>query len=250
MLEFPLPLRQLLHVALAAHRAAFETDKFNSDLLFNLAQVLTSLADDSIGPPSPVKNQDPDSELSRASLLEEALTHFNTCYSIQWDELSKRQLKKRLSSQFESAEMHATGSADEDVADVRPEQSSIPIEAWAMIEEPITADTLADTAIAMSDALINLCELTPSADTERLKRIEQLCQTLERDSFSKPFAELAENTRVALEVAIATLKVKLFESAFEASHVTVEAYGKRLDEAFSSLTADEVQKILIHNRLH
>ncbi|KAF1815344.1 hypothetical protein P152DRAFT_455060 [Eremomyces bilateralis CBS 781.70] len=144
----------LLRSALDSHRYALRLKEENPDVLFNTAQLLTEISeelDEFERPGLHVREN--------ISLLQEAIELFSACLTRQ----------EMLFSDFQSQETaHASGiepSDSEAQALPAADEAKTPNEEeWAVVEEPVTAETLIDSTVAMLDALTALLKVFASLD--------------------------------------------------------------------------------------
>ena len=149
------PILEVLQQALEAHRYALNLDQDNADSLFNTAQDLTAIAEESAK-----DSNRPDQEALQA--LEEALELQNRCLGVQEFKLEESvQQQNEAASQMASEEANPTDSeamdegADEGV--VTPANNSA--DQWFSVVEPVTKDTLLDTILAELGTLTTLCSI-------------------------------------------------------------------------------------------
>jgi len=156
----------------------------NADALFNTAQVLTSLAEVVTDTKRPVEEQ-----LNQgAKLLQEAIELFQRCLVLE--ELKYTELQEQI-RQME------TGEAQQPQQPQQPEQAQDVLqspdtgepkdseqEQWAAVVEPVTKDTLVDTAIAQLDALATLCNLLTYDPGVGLHRVEEYSTDLLQEKIS------------------------------------------------------------------
>lgn len=156
--KLEVPVLNGLQEALISHRYALSLDPDNADALFNTAQVLTTIAEESA-------KENPIAISDQLKLLEEALELQTRCLSIQ-----EMKLEENERQQHESQE---TTAPPEPVASgAEPTQQENDIDAaedqWFSVLEPITPDTLIDTALAQIGTLTTLCSIISSSNTPLL----------------------------------------------------------------------------------
>ncbi|KAI5301058.1 hypothetical protein KEM56_002011, partial [Ascosphaera pollenicola] len=172
--QLPAPLLDVLNAALQSHRAALVLNQESVDALFNTAQVLTSLAE--------ALTDDGRSIASRSTAdgnqineavqhLLEALDLFQRCRTFQ--ELQVNQNEEELAEAKKRFEEEANAPRDEtrsqgpivqDNGTPSASNTNAGDEQWAMVVEPVTRDSLIDTAIAQLQALATLCGLLAAAE--------------------------------------------------------------------------------------
>jgi hypothetical protein len=157
--QLPAPQAEILEVALQSHRDALYLEQDNADALFNSGQVLNSLAEALTDSKHPSEEQ----LVQASTYLQEAVELFQRCLALQ--EMKFTEMEEQL-MQMESGEMDSQGPESEAVAAPAESQAaesesvdSEPQEQWAAIIEPVTKNTLVDSAVAQLDTLTALCNL-------------------------------------------------------------------------------------------
>ncbi|GLI79083.1 hypothetical protein PoHVEF18_007408 [Penicillium ochrochloron] len=153
--QLPAPQAEILEVALQSHRDALYLEQDNADALFNSGQVLNSLAEALTESKHPSEEQ----LIQASTYLQEAVELFQRCLALQ--EMKFTEMEEQI-MQMESGEMDSEGPESEP-AEPRVAESesadSEPQEQWAAIVEPVTKNTLVDSAVAQLDTLTALCNL-------------------------------------------------------------------------------------------
>ncbi|EEH34634.1 hypothetical protein PAAG_05683 [Paracoccidioides lutzii Pb01] len=225
------PIVEILHIALKSHRHALALQQDNADILFNTAQVLTSLAE-AITEGRRASEQDTH-EASR--YLQEALDLFQRCLSVQELQFTEGQ-EKQADSVAESGELQVGEQQGHSEADhegmegtARPEQS----EQWAAIIEPVTKDTLVDTAVAQLETLATFCGLLTFDTGNTLAWIEEYSGDLLREKIGA----YVEGTDRQNEIALARAKFvsTLAEMSFRSGRVDFDTYKNELSGAFADV---------------
>lgn len=146
-----------LQVALQSHRDALHLDQNNADVLFNSGQVLTSLAE-SI---SISKRPDDEQLMQAGTYLQEAVELFQRCLIVQ--EMKYTQMQEEI-EEMNSKNVPLAAPEAETVPQPEPPKtaSDEEQEQWAMIVEPVTKNTLVETAIAQLETLTTLCSVLTS----------------------------------------------------------------------------------------
>ena len=178
----------LLQETLESHRFALSLDQENADILFNTAQVLTSLAE---ALTEHVKSDDPaqESKTAARALLEEAFRKFSECLTRQEAEYAEIQQQiEAAKAQEEQAGLATDNPATSEAHDASlassPEDmetsstSSEPPEEWATVVEPITPEALLDTVIAQLGSLTTLVSLSAPADANTISQFSNLALPL------------------------------------------------------------------------
>lgn len=219
--QLPAPLKEILQIALQSHREALKLEQDNADALFNTAQVLTSLADAVTDSKHPS-----DEHLSRAiKYLQEAIELFQRCLAVQ--EL------RFTESQEQMAQMKAEVEEEKDEEMREPSDAPAePQEQWAAIIEPVTKNTLVDTAVAQLDALTNLCNLLTFNPGFGLAWVEEYST----DLFRAKIAAYVEGSDRRYEASLAHAKFicALSEVLYRSGRIEVETYHRELVRAFGT----------------
>ncbi|KAF2663900.1 hypothetical protein BT63DRAFT_418788 [Microthyrium microscopicum] len=140
-------LLEPLQEALDSHRYAMRLDETNADILFNTAQVLTSLAEE-LGQTEEFDN----SSGLAIKFLQEAIELFESCSTRQEMEFEEQ---RGTQQRPEQPEQQPSTDLDESMAEPEADDT----DEWALITEPITALTLLETASATLSALTSLLSL-------------------------------------------------------------------------------------------
>jgi hypothetical protein len=163
----------LLEDTLNSHRHAISLNPANTDILFNTAQVLTSLAEASL--------EDGTQEAAKTparTLLEEAVDIFTGCLQKQQQEYEQMQAdiaKAQASGEYQEAwksdrpqpvEAEQQDAAESDSASDGPGD-------WATVEEPVTPLTILETCTAQLGALITLLGLYTPEDLPSIEKKAQ-----------------------------------------------------------------------------
>lgn len=137
-------------------------DQDNADVLFNSGQVLTSLAEAIADAKHPAEEQ----LMQASTYLQEAIELFQRCLVLQ--EMRYTEMQEEM-EQMESTdpntqaqEQQAPPQPTEPPAEAETETGDDDQEHWAAIVEPVTKNTLVDTAVAQLDTLTALCNLLAS----------------------------------------------------------------------------------------
>ncbi|KAL5117747.1 hypothetical protein ACEQ8H_004357 [Pleosporales sp. CAS-2024a] len=155
----------LLEETLNSHRFAMSLNPTNTDILFNAAQVLASLAEASLESGT----QEASKGTARA-LLEEAVDIFTKCLENQQREYEQIQAEiARAQASGEDQEAWEGGVSLDSTqsATDQAEEASSSSEAlgdWATVEEPLTPETILETCTAQLGALTTLLGLYDPSD--------------------------------------------------------------------------------------
>ncbi|KAF1913643.1 hypothetical protein BDU57DRAFT_541044 [Ampelomyces quisqualis] len=162
----------LLEETLNSHRFAISLNPRNTDILFNAAQVLTSLAEASLESGTQEAAQVP-----ARTLLEEAVDIFTRCLISQQQEYEQMQseiAKAQASGEYQKAwEGGGVPLENVQVEEEETKTASSSPEApgdWATVEEPLTPETILDTCIAQLGALTTLLGLYDPSDLSNIEK--------------------------------------------------------------------------------
>jgi tetratricopeptide (TPR) repeat protein len=223
---------KILHIALQSHRDALVLDQDNADVLFNTAQVLTSLAEVLTESKRPSEGKIDEA----MKYLNEALELFQRCLVLQelrytecqeefkmmdsnnGDATSQTMVEEQTSEETETASEQVLGSD----SPVREE--------WAAVIEPVTKDTLIDTAVAQLETLATLCGLLALVGGNALAWVEEYSYDLLRTKI----AAYVEGTGREQEVGLARARflAALTEVLYRIGRIDVETYQRELSGAF------------------
>ena len=156
----------LLEETLKSHRAAMALNAENTDVRFNTAQVLTSLAEGILE-----SEAQQTAKVPARTLLEEAVDLFTTCLTSQQQEYDKlrtefaeAQADQAVQEQEGLGQQENVGGASkEEDMETASTASSGPGE-WAFVEEPLTPESILETCTAQLSALTTLLSLYDPAD--------------------------------------------------------------------------------------
>ncbi|EON69539.1 hypothetical protein W97_08799 [Coniosporium apollinis CBS 100218] len=258
----------LLRETLESHRYARQLNEENADILFNTAQVLTSLAE-----ARAEDVEDAESRSDAVRLLQEAVELFSACLTRQEMEYSEQQ-----AAAVEAAST-ATDTDAEDVRDttdtVETSPDSPEAEQWATVVEPVTPGTLLETALAQLSALSTLVSLTTSSTVSALGFIRELASPLlvtkipsylslistdcpnpimkeEPSSASarsisvtepnpQPVADATQEPppHVTAALAISAYTAAIADAEYRAGLTTADDYGARLTNAYEPLLSED-----------
>ncbi|KAL4915597.1 hypothetical protein BDW62DRAFT_188231 [Aspergillus aurantiobrunneus] len=218
------PVGEVLTVALHSHREALRLEQDNADTLFNTAQVLTSLAEAVTDTKRPVEEQ-----LNQAAkFLQEAIELFQRCLALQ--ELKYTEMQEQV-KQMESGEV----AQPEQIPDVQEDQhvgepKGSEQEQWAAVVEPVTKDTLVDTAIAQLDALATFCNLLTYDPGVGLNWVEEYSTNLLQEKISAYVQ--GSNRHYEAGLARAKFNAALNEVLYRSGRTDVETYHGAVGNSF------------------
>ncbi|KAJ6035093.1 hypothetical protein N7499_002312 [Penicillium canescens] len=158
--QLPAPQGEILQVALQSHREALVLEQDNADVLFNSGQVLTSLAESMSNSKHPGDEQ----LMQAGTYLQEAIELFQRCLMVQ--EMKYTEMQEEI----EAMESGAMPPQAPEPVEQTPTQPQLQAEAagedpeqeqeqWVAIVQPVTKNTLVDTAVAQLETLTTLCNL-------------------------------------------------------------------------------------------
>lgn len=254
----------MLEETLNSHRHAISLNPANTDILFNTAQVLTSLAEAGL--------EDGTQEAAKTparTLLEEAVDGFTRCLQKQQEEYEQMQAeiaKAQASGEYQEAwegdrpqpvETEQQAATESDSASEGPGD-------WATVEEPVTPLTILETCTAQLGALITLLGLytpedLPSIDKKAQDGLRTATETIpalialidaspESDVEDEPEAgptlsigqssksEEAETTpREDAVLAASNFQASIVEAMYRSGRSTSTQYAQQVEQTFATL---------------
>ncbi|KAI0147208.1 hypothetical protein GGR57DRAFT_505947 [Xylariaceae sp. FL1272] len=237
------PLIKVLQQALESHQIARDIDPQHADTLFNMAQVLTAMAE--------IHAEDDDTDDTEAlQNIQQALECHSECFNLQLKNYiqHRQELEQAMRETAENQSHVNTPHEAPSSAMETQTQTSDQEGQWVSIEEPVTASTLLDTIIAQIEALIFLCSLLNNSiptgpDPSRgLATPESMAwiQSYSAKLLTQTLPTLLNENRDTLESRLpeVALPRAMFTSSYlqlslRMSMVTVEAYKQELDSAFA-----------------
>lgn len=184
---------ELLQQALASHRYALNLNNDNTDILFNTAQVMISIAEHAA---------DAGSGAEGIPLLHEAVEILSACFSMQEDMLREEQRVNSTEEAVDSEHVHDRGQpegGDDDDDDDEDEDDDDDSEAeaeYATIQAPITIGDLLDTSRASLNALTLLANFSEPSE---LPKLVQMAQTLTNTTIPQLIKSLPDDERAETE---------------------------------------------------
>jgi hypothetical protein len=230
--QLPDPLVDVLKIALDSHRVAMHLQQDNTDILFNTAQVLTSLAEVA----TDWKRYSEKQTYNGLTILCEALELLQRCLTLQ--ELRLTESEEQISAMKENATSAEPGGSEEAMAesqDGSPETSDSQQqeqEQWASVIEPITKSTLVDTAIAQLETLATLCALLTSEHGHVIVWVEEYSS----DLLKERIASYIEGTGRQHELLLARAKFisAMTEVSYRCGRIDLETYKRELSDAYEN----------------
>lgn len=218
------PLIELLQTTLDSHRLALTIDQDNADLLFNTAQVLTSLAEAISEGKKPSGSQN-----EALCLFQESLELFQRCLNIQEFKLTQDQ---EDSTQEAQPSLDANNTSIDSIGSGTSNASEE--EVWASVEEPVTQDTLLDTTIAQLNTLT--ASISVWSSHNGLAWVEEFYRTTLKEKISFYVSGSSRGDEAAL--ARAKFTCALSDAAFRGGRLDLPTYENELNAAFNSEDLD------------
>ncbi len=257
---------KLLEETLCSHRLAISLNPQNTDVLFNTAQVLTSLAERILE-----SGTQANGKFEARPLLDEAVEIFTKCLESQQYEYTQMQnaiaeaqasTKKQEGWNIEGVQV--TDNQVDMGMETESNTSDAPGE-WATIEEPLTPESILETCTAQLNALTTLLGLyTPTTDLSSIEKkaqdgmetanvkipalIELVEQAPPKPTISEPQAgptlsigstTTAEEPETSPKddtvLAVANFKASIAELKYRSGSSTFAHYAQTVEEVFSAL---------------
>ncbi|PBP24329.1 hypothetical protein BUE80_DR004650 [Diplocarpon rosae] len=231
--QLPGSLTDLLKTALDSSKYALSLNCENADVLFNTAQILTSLSENvSELPEGPTP----------LHLVQEALRLFQQCLEVQEKQAQASAAQaEEADSTFAAAneaqsnhtihtEICSISPAVESLMDVDEDKEPVQDERWAIIVEPVTNDVLLDTALAQLEALTQMCGLIVDAHQDAILWI----QTYVKDLIETKLQSYIIGTNRSLEASIARAAFvsALTNLQFQACTLSAKTYADEVRAAY------------------
>ena len=226
-----MPQAEALQAALQSHKNALNLDQDNADALFNTAQVLTSMAEITTESKQPSQEQ----FFEAVKFLQEAIELFQRCLMLQEVRFTESQEQLK---QWESAESPSMDSQAE-TEDVNDQQPSDPQEQWVDVVEPVTKDTLVDTAVAQLDTLTTLSNLLTFNPDDGISWVEEYSSELLQTKL--PAYLEGSDRHYEASLARARFICALSEVLYRSQRIEVENYHREIMHAYGpelDLSAD------------
>ncbi|KAF2132065.1 hypothetical protein P153DRAFT_429266 [Dothidotthia symphoricarpi CBS 119687] len=252
----------LLEATLVSHRNAISLNPTNTDILFNAAQVLTSLAEARLdaGPLDTAR-------LPARMLLEESVDLFTKCLDSQEREYAQMQdeiAKAQASGEYQEAWGGERPAKAQEQEEEEADETEVP-EEWAIVEEPLTPESILETCTAQLGALTTLLGLYSPADLASIEKkaqdgletanskIPALIDLVDKfpslDVVDEPKAgpTLSIGSAAATEeattspkedavLAAANFHASIAEAMYRSGRTTSTEYAQTVESTFSSLT--------------
>lgn len=228
--QLPASLVDILQIALQSHREALILQQDNTDILFNTAQVLTSLAEAvTEGKRHSEQRQAPHQQQEAMEWLREALELLQRCLSLQELKLTESEEMKAGAG----AEEPTAGDDDSMQQEGRESSSeSAEQEEWVAVIEPITKSTLVDTAIAQLETLATLCGLLTFEHGSVVAWIDEYSSSLLKERI----ASYIEGTGRQHELLLARAKfiAAMADVSYRSGRIDIDTYKRELSDAFEN----------------
>ncbi|CAK4030595.1 hypothetical protein DOTSEDRAFT_163364 [Lecanosticta acicola] len=214
------PLVEWLQTTLESHRYALQLNQDNPDVLFNTAQILTSLAE---------QLSEDDRQAEARTLLQEALELLSSCLSRQEIMLEQHKLD------FPDTEEGGVPLEPQDQPSPAPAPSSsqhvdMGDEQSATVETPVGPVDLLDTVHASLSALTTLVPLVDESDLQNLGDMAQALTETKAPGYI-PLLPAEDQTKEVFAIALdrATFIAAFANVQFEAQVIGFQTYLERLD---------------------
>lgn len=212
------PRLDVLRETLNAHRYALRLNEENADILFNTAQVLTSISEEIEG------SGDASQKSDAVQLLREAMELFNACLSRQEMQYYEREAELAdAQDQLAHAPVMGESEPNQESMDAAS-TSSEPAGQWATVEEPITGSTLLETSLAQLSCLSSLVSLSVPAESRTLASLTEMGTSLVRTKIPSYLSLIPTKSSEAPEAP--TVAVLSISSNASASFKSSKKNGK------------------------
>jgi len=254
----------LLEETLKSHRFAISLNPTNTDILFNAAQVLTSLAEASLE-----SGTQETAKIPARALLEEAVDIFTACLESQQREYEQMQAeiaKAQASGEYQEA--WEGGGVPLNSAQAEDEETGSNISDapgdWATVEEPITPEAILETCTAQLSALTTLLGLYDPSDLSNIEKkahdgtdtatakIPALINLIDTTPSMKPQDEPKAGPTISLGasaveevtttpkddaiLATANFQTTIAEVAYRSGRSESTQYAQTVEQIFSKIT--------------
>ncbi|TRX91922.1 hypothetical protein FHL15_007241 [Xylaria flabelliformis] len=236
------PTLSVLRQAFSSHQYALDINPTHTDTMFNMAQVLTGMAE--------IIAQDDEADDSEAlQYIKRAMEVQISCFELQRIAFEKSRLELERAMR-ETAE-YSTDQIDSGQAITNPASESQRItreEQWAVVEEPITAVTLLETIIAQIEALTAFCSMISSSlasSPEAVHASDSASALSWIDSYSEnlltqKLPTLIDDNKSTLESRLSDVMLpraifmgNYLDLSFRLSKIDIKKYTSELASAFA-----------------
>lgn len=216
-----------MQVALQSHRDALKLEQDNADVLFNSGQVLNSLAEAI----TDFKHPDEEQIMQATTYLQEAIELFQRCQVLQ--DMRYTEMQEQI-EQMESAGPETQAQAPEPAPEPPVSEEDAEDEEqtqWAAIVEPVTKNTLVDTAVAQLDTLTTLCNvLTFNPSGGGVGWVQEYSSGLVQTRL--PAYVEGSDRQYEASLARAKFICAMHEVLYRGGHTDVETYQQEVGQAF------------------
>ncbi|CAL3964998.1 unnamed protein product [Diplocarpon coronariae] len=231
--QLPRSLTDLLNDALDSSKYALSLNGENADVLFNTAQIFTSLSENSA---------DLAEGLGPLHLTQEALRLFQQCLEVQEKQAQASAAEaEEADSTFVAAnssqsqdtidtEQGGVSLAVESSIDVGEDKEPVKDERWAIIVEPVTNDVLLDTALAQLEALTQMCGLIVDDHQDAILWIQTYAKDLIQTKL-RAFT-IGTNRSIEANIARAAFVSALTNLQFQAHILSAKIYADQISTAY------------------
>lgn len=226
--QLPAPQIEILQIALQSHRDALRLEQDNPDALFNSGQVLNSLAEAI----SDSRHPDEEQLMQASTYLQEAIELFQRCLVLQ--EMKYTEMQEQI-DQIESAGQDTQAqerfprSAEPQAGEEQAENDEQ--EQWAAIVEPVTKNTLVDSAVAQLNTLTTLCNLlTFNPSGGGVGWVQEYSSELVQTRL--PAYVEGSDRQYEAGLARAKFICALHEVLYRGGHTDVQTYHQEVSQAF------------------
>ncbi|KAF2709788.1 hypothetical protein K504DRAFT_467729 [Pleomassaria siparia CBS 279.74] len=257
------PKVTLLEQTLASHRMATDLDPSNTDILFNTAQVLTSLSELLLENVTGEKG-------SARGHLEEAVSIFTKCLVVQQAEYEQTQADLAAASAMSLSEDQGVSEQEavqnEEAMETESTSGSSTPGDWATVVEPLTPTSILETCTAQLAALTTLLSLYDPSDLPSIESLAQngletanikiptLITLIQSSPSSKPIEEPAPGPTLSIGaasavdepeappesdalIAVANFQTSLAEISYRNGRSDASQYAAQIEQLFAPLTA-------------
>ncbi|KAI9737080.1 MAG: hypothetical protein M1834_000670 [Cirrosporium novae-zelandiae] len=244
--QLPSPLIELLGVALESHRIALHLQQDNADVLFNTAQALTSLAEQlnsdhpklsRKGKSTGLQTDSQDTRSEALKLLQEALELFQRCLTLQ--EFKYTDFEQMLAEAQMNSENDIAPFDKDQHEEVRSSLEGSGDGLLATIEEPVTKDTLVDTACAQLEALTTLCETLLSDSGSGIAWIEEYSRNLLKEKI--PLYLEGTDRQHEISIAQANFRCAFAAISYRAGRINFQTYENEIEAAYGEQSGIDVK---------
>lgn len=216
----------------------------NVDILFNTVQVLTSLAEALTDDGRSIVSRTNDEVKVNQAVqhLREALDLFQRCRTLQEFHVSQNEeelaeAKKRFEEQAHAPQeevgpQEPSGNGNDPSGGSNGSDGDVQ---WAMVVEPITRDSLIDTAIAQLQALSTLCGLLTLEHSTELAWVEEYSTGLISEKLPLYTQDASPERLKEVALAKSAFICSLAEASYRVNRLDFETYQNELSNAFASL---------------